>query len=68
MHLTDDLLPFNCAKAEPRSLPVDTIVIHFISALNWDALTPDGQNLVSEPVFASNNYLRLDNAFFRGRR
>ena len=39
MLLTDDLLPFDCAKAEPRSLPVDTVVVHFISALHWDNLT-----------------------------
>jgi N-acetyl-anhydromuramyl-L-alanine amidase AmpD len=41
MLLTDDLLPFDCAKAEPRSLPVDTVVVHFISALHWDDLTAD---------------------------
>jgi N-acetyl-anhydromuramyl-L-alanine amidase AmpD len=39
MPLIDDLLPFDCAKAEPRSLGVDTVVVHFISALHWDNVT-----------------------------
>lgn len=36
MRLIEDLLPFDCAKAESRSMPIDTVVIHFISAINWD--------------------------------
>jgi len=39
--VTDDPLPADCFKAEPRSVPVDTIVVHHISALNWDRRTAD---------------------------
>lgn len=41
MTIIDDRLPEDCYKSEPRTLTVDTIVVHFISALNWDKLTPD---------------------------
>lgn len=38
MLVIDDTLPYDCAKAEPRFLPVDTVVVHFVSALHWDNL------------------------------
>src|SRR5262249_26842215 len=43
MTVTDDLLPEDCYKPEPRALAVDTVVLHFISALNWDKRTPEEQ-------------------------
>jgi len=41
MTITDDPLPPECYKPEPRVMPVDTVVVHHISALNWDRRTPD---------------------------
>jgi N-acetyl-anhydromuramyl-L-alanine amidase AmpD len=41
MTIIDDLLPGDCYKSEPRTLAVDTVVVHFISALNWDKLAPE---------------------------
>ena len=41
MKLIDAPLPPDCYKPEPRVVPVDTVVVHHISALNWDKLAPD---------------------------
>jgi AmpD protein len=40
LSVTDELLPDECCRPGPRLLTVDTIVVHFISALHWHRLTP----------------------------
>jgi N-acetyl-anhydromuramyl-L-alanine amidase AmpD len=46
--IIDEPLPADCYKAEPRVLPVDTIVVHHISALHWDRLTPEQHGRIAE--------------------